>query len=143
MVRALSANSNSRAALYINATLAFDAAITIRERRPKDVENCRRVPFALMTKIFKLAARVNSSNPRAVRLHLENLMKEKGSVREAEDESGGFILAAEMEGSSAKELNRSLLSELRKVERKTTLRAEWTYAGVTERYFDYVLKKKS
>jgi hypothetical protein len=27
------------------------------------------------------------------------------------------------------------------VERKTTLRAEWTAAGVTERYFDYVLKK--
>ncbi|HVB12230.1 MAG TPA: hypothetical protein VNE86_03790 [Nitrososphaerales archaeon] len=98
-----------------------------------------------MPKIFKLAARVNSSNPRAVRLHLENLIKGKGSVREAEDESGGFILAAEMEGSSAKELNRSLLSGLRRVERKTTLRAEWTArdVGVTETYFDYVLKKKT
>jgi len=45
-----------------------------------------------------------------------------------------------MHGESAKDLNRTLLSALRKVEKKTTLRAEWTADGVTERYFDYVLK---
>jgi hypothetical protein len=27
------------------------------------------------------------------------------------------------------------------VEKRTTLRAEWTCGGATERYFDYVLKK--
>jgi hypothetical protein len=35
-----------------------------------------------------------------------------------------------------------LLSALRKVEKRTTLRAEWTSEdGNTERFFDYVLKK--
>jgi hypothetical protein len=47
-----------------------------------------------------------------------------------------------MEGASARELNRTLLSALRKVERRTTLRAEWTSDdGTSERFFDYVLKK--
>jgi hypothetical protein len=31
-----------------------------------------------------------------------------------------------MEGDSVKELHRTLLSALRKVEKRTTLRAEWT-----------------
>ena len=30
---------------------------------------------------------------------------------------------------------------LRTVEKRTTLRAEWTYGNTTERYFDYVPKK--
>ena len=47
-----------------------------------------------------------------------------------------------MEGDSAKELNRSLLSALRKAEKKTRLRAEWTSDnGTTQKFFDYVLKK--
>ncbi len=51
---------------------------------------------------------------------------------------------AAAEGESAKELNRALLSSLRKVEKKTRIRAEWTsQEGTTERYFDYVLKKTS
>ena len=51
------------------------------------------------------------------------------------------LFEATMEGASAKELNRSLLSELRRVEKKTRLRAEWTCNNTTEKYFDYVLKK--
>jgi len=45
-----------------------------------------------------------------------------------------------LEGRSARDLNRAVLSELRRVEKRTRLRAEWTAGGVTERYFDYVLK---
>ena len=45
-------------------------------------------------------------------------------------------------GESAKELNRSLLSALRRAEKKTRLRSQWTAPdGTVERYFDYVLKK--
>jgi hypothetical protein len=63
----------------------------------------------------------------------------KGSVKKAGDE---FFVEAEMEGANARELNRTSLSALRKVERRTTLRAEWTSDdGTTERFFDYVLKK--
>ena len=90
-------------------------------------------------KLFKLSARINSANPGAIR-PLLNPLKKNGTVREENNE---FFVEASVEGTSAKELNRSLLSELRRAEKKTRLRAEWTSNGVTERYFDYVLKSKT
>ena len=86
---------------------------------------------------LRLKARVNRSDARTVRHALDQLSA-KGSVRKAGDE---FVVEAEMEGASAKELNRTLLSALRKVNKRTTLRAEWTSGDTTERFFDYVLKK--
>ena len=66
----------------------------------------------------------------------------KGSVKKKEDDE--FVIETEMQGSNAKELNRPLLSALRKAEKKTRLRAEWTSDdGSTLRFFDYVLKKSS
>jgi len=56
---------------------------------------------------------------------------------------GEFLIQAEIEGTSAKDLNRSLLSALRRVEKRSRLRAEWSSGNTTERYFDYVLKKKT
>jgi hypothetical protein len=92
----------------------------------------------MSNKRFKLLARVSSSSPKAVKPILEKAIA-KGSVHEA---GGEFVIEAEMEGESAKELNRSLLSGLRRVEKKTRLRAEWTSEdGTTQRFFDYVLKK--
>jgi hypothetical protein len=65
----------------------------------------------------------------------------KGTITE---EGGDLIVEAELEGSDAKELNRLLLSELRRSVKKTTLRAEWTFEDRdTQRFFDYVLKKTS
>jgi len=62
-----------------------------------------------------------------------------GSVKEA---GGELVIEAEMEGESARELNRSLLSALRRAEKKTRLRAEWASDnGTTQKFFDYVLKK--
>ena len=87
---------------------------------------------------LKLKARVGRSDARTVQQALDQFAA-KGSVKEA---AGEFMVEAEMEGASAKELNRRLLSALRKVQRKTTLRAEWTSSDrTTERFFDYVLKK--
>jgi hypothetical protein len=87
---------------------------------------------------FKLKARVSRSDAGTIRHALEQLAA-KGSVKKSAEE---FIVEAEVEGASAKELNRALLSALRKVQRKTTLRAEWTSSdNTTERFFDYVLKK--
>lgn len=89
-------------------------------------------------KHFKLVARVSSSSPKVVRPVLEGAVA-GGSVKESGDE---FLVEAEMEGESAKDLNRSLLSALRKAEKRTRLRAEWTSEdGTTQRFFDYVLKK--
>ena len=91
-----------------------------------------------MNKRFRLMARVSSSNPQATGPVLKELIT-KGSVKKAGDE---FIVEAEIEGADAKELNRSLLSALRRAEKKTRLRAEWTSTdGTTQRFFDYVLKK--
>jgi hypothetical protein len=51
----------------------------------------------------------------------------------------GFTLDVQLNGERAQALNRTLLSALRRVERRTTRRAEWTSAGTTvERFFDYV-----
>ena len=71
--------------------------------------------------------------------HALEQLSAKGPVRKAGDE---FVVEAEMEGASARELNRTFLSALRKVEKRTTLRAEWTSDdGTSERFFDYALKE--
>jgi hypothetical protein len=87
---------------------------------------------------FKLKARVNRSDGRTIRHALEQLSA-KGSVRKAGDE---FVVEALMEEASARDLNRTFLSALRKMEKRTMLRAEWTSGdGTSERFVDYVLKK--
>ena len=86
---------------------------------------------------LKLKARVNRSDAGTIRQALEQLAA-KGSVKKDGDE---FVVEAEMEGASARESNRTLLSALRKVEKRTTLRAEWTCGDTSEGFFDYVLKK--
>ena len=92
----------------------------------------------MVDKHFKLTARVSSSNPKAVKPLLQKLIR-RGSVKEAK---GEFLIKADMQGASAKELNRFLLSELRRAEKRTRLRAEWTSQnGTTQSFFDYVLKK--
>jgi hypothetical protein len=91
----------------------------------------------LTDKRFKLSARVSSNNPSAIKPVLERIIGSKGSVKPADE---GFQVEAELEGKSARDLNRMLLSEMRKVERRTRLRAEWTGEGVRERFFDYVPK---
>jgi DNA-binding GntR family transcriptional regulator len=89
---------------------------------------------------FKLKAQVSRSDAGTIRQALDQLAA-KGSVKEAD---GEFVIEAEMEGTSAKELNRTLLSALRKAQKRTTLRSEWTSSdGPTARFFDYVLKKTS
>jgi hypothetical protein len=94
----------------------------------------------MVNKRFRLTAQVSSSSPQAIRPVLEKFIT-KGSIKKDDDE---FIIETEMQGSDAKELNRSLLSALRKAEKKTRLRAEWTSDdGTTLRFFDYVLKKTS
>lgn len=88
--------------------------------------------------VFSLTARVSTDNPAAVRPVLDRLLP-KASITEGEAK-GEFRIVAEMTGSSARELNRHLLSEMRRVEKRTRLRSEWTAGVTTERFFDYVPK---
>ncbi len=84
---------------------------------------------------FHLIADVSSDSPSAIGSLLEQLVE--GSVTATPD---GFHVDGWMEGADARELNRFLLSALRRVERRTRLRAEWTADGETHRFFDYVPK---
>ena len=89
-------------------------------------------------KKFTLVASISTDSPAKIRLVLTQLL-EHGVV---EPTSDGFTVKAKMTGESAKELNRTLLSALRRVERKTRIRSEWTSGKTTERFFDYVSKGK-
>lgn len=86
---------------------------------------------------FHLFARISSDAPKSVRAPLEQFLGATAEVRPSED---GFVVEADLEGGSARELNRTLLTVLRRAEKRTRLRAEWTTDGTTERFFDYVPK---
>ncbi len=87
-------------------------------------------------KRFTLTARISTEDRRAIKKVLEELVA-KRSITTTDE---GFLVKATMYGESARELNRWLLSALRRVERKTRLRSEWKSGGRTERFFDYVPK---
>lgn len=84
---------------------------------------------------FQLIADVSSASPAAIRPILD-------AIRDASivATSDGFHVEATFPGTDARELNRELLSALRRVERRTRLRAQWTAHGMTHRFFDYVPK---
>lgn len=89
-------------------------------------------------KKFKLTANVSSANPSAIKPVLEMIIGSNGTIKPTSD---GFDIDAELKGENSKDLNRTILSQLRKAEKKTRFRAEWTAEGTTEKYFDYVLKQ--
>lgn len=85
---------------------------------------------------FQLEAEVRTANRRDVLTALRSQLPH-ASIEETET---GLEVRGQVEGESARDLNRALLSALRRVERRTTLRAEWTSGGTAERFFDYVPK---
>jgi hypothetical protein len=89
---------------------------------------------------FTVRARVSTENPPAVKPVLRRLFP-AGALTLTGDPKE-LVLAGEMDGSSAQDLNRALLTELRRAEKRTRLRAEWTREGITEKFFDYVPKGK-
>lgn len=87
-------------------------------------------------KRYALKATVKTVNQEGIR----GLLDELFGVDAFMLTDGGFRVSSFMVGESARELNRSFLEKLRRVEKRTTLRAEWTNEGSTERFFDYVPK---
>ena len=88
-------------------------------------------------KKFSLSARVSSDEPSLVKPVLQKIVGSKGSIKTTDD---GFEISVELEGISAKDLNRELLSELRRAVKKTRLRSEWKHGDTVEKFFDYVQK---
>jgi len=80
-------------------------------------------------------ADVSSADPAAIEPLLRALVGGELTVT-----ADGFHVAATLSGESAQDLNRSLLSALRRIERRTRLRSAWTLDGITERFFNYVSK---
>jgi hypothetical protein len=91
----------------------------------------------MVEKKYKLSAHVSSDDASAIKSVLERMVRSNGTVKQAAD---GFEVKAELKGESARDLNRMFLSELRRAEKKTRLRAEWTLEGTTEKFFDYAHK---
>ncbi len=88
-------------------------------------------------KRFQLSARISSNSPERIEALLRKLAGAGGTVKRTAD---GFEVEAVLEGESARDLNRGLLSEMRRLEKKTRLRAQWTHADTVEKFFDYVPK---
>ena len=89
-------------------------------------------------KNFKLSATISSDNPAAVKPVLERIVGNAASIKATTD---GFEVTAEFKGLNARGLNRMFVSELRRAEKKTRTRSEWTCEGTTEKFFDYALKQ--
>ena len=86
----------------------------------------------------KLSGRVSSATPSAIKPVLERMIGNNGSIKPTAD---GFEINAEFKGESARDLNRMLLSELRKAEKKTRIRSEWISEDTIEKFFDYSLRQ--
>lgn len=67
---------------------------------------------------FRLWANVSSDNLSAIKPALERIIADKGTIRQTDQ---GFEVEAGLEGESARVLNRMILSELRKAEKRTRL----------------------
>ena len=85
--------------------------------------------------LYRLNGDVSSENLSAIQPLLIRLTG--GQVTATPE---GLHVDGAMEGTDARDVNRRLLSALRRVERRTRLRAEWTAGGTTCRFFDYVPK---
>jgi len=87
--------------------------------------------------LFRLKGEVSSENVIAIRPLLAQFTG--GQVTPTPE---GLHVEGAMEGIDARDVNRRLLSALRRVEKHTRLRAEWTAGGTTYRFFDYVPKSQ-
>lgn len=84
---------------------------------------------------FELSADVSSDDPQAI----EPVLRAMAGLR-ITPLADGFHIEGSMTGLSARDLNRALLSALRKVERRTRIRSRWIHGEATFRFFDYVPK---
>lgn len=87
--------------------------------------------------LFRLKGEISSENLSAIQPLLTQLTG--GQVSSTPE---GLHVEGAMEGSDARDVNRQLLSALRRAEIRTRLRAEWTAGGTTYRFFDYVPKSE-
>jgi hypothetical protein len=86
---------------------------------------------------FTLSASVKTANPTLIKGVLKRVIGSKGIVKRTNE---GFEIHAKLEGTTARDLNRDLLSEMRRAVRKTRLRSEWSSGKTVQKFFDYASK---
>jgi hypothetical protein len=87
--------------------------------------------------LFRLNGEVSSENLSAIQPLLTQIAGGQVTANVA-----GLHVEGAMEGTDARDVNRRLLSALRRIEKRTRLRAEWTAGDTTYRFFDYVPKSE-
>jgi hypothetical protein len=80
---------------------------------------------------FDLVADVSSAQPVPIRAALTNLID--GTVSAT---SNGFHVEGQVGGDDIEGAHRQLFSTLRRIEPRTSLRAEWTHDGTVYRFVD-------
>jgi hypothetical protein len=75
----------------------------------------------LVVFIIQLCARISTEGPKLIKPVLKEILPKRKITSRDE----GFLINATMQGKNVRELNLSLLSALRRIERKTSLRSEW------------------
>jgi hypothetical protein len=85
---------------------------------------------------FSLVGDVSSDDLAAIRPALTEIFGNE-AVSEIQE---GLHVEGVMDGADARDVNRRLLSALRRAEKRTRLRAEWTGGGHIVQFFDYVPK---
>jgi hypothetical protein len=85
---------------------------------------------------FRLVGDVSSDDVAAIRPVLTEIFRH-GAVTENAD---GLHMEGVIKGEDVRDVNRRVLSALRRAEKRTRLRAEWTGGGHIVRFFDYVPK---
>ncbi len=80
---------------------------------------------------FELSADVSSTQPGAIRSALSRLVD--GTVSPTPN---GFHVDGVVEGDDVESANRDLFYALRRIEQRTTLRAQWTHEGMVHRFVD-------
>jgi hypothetical protein len=80
---------------------------------------------------FALIADVTSAQPVPIRAALSNLVE--GTVTAT---SNGFHVEGHVAGDDPQDANRALFSTLRRIEPRTTLRAQWTHEDIVYRFVD-------
>jgi hypothetical protein len=80
---------------------------------------------------FELVADITSAQPVPIRAALANLIE--GTVTAT---SNGFHVEGRVSGEDPQDVNRQLFTTLRRIEPRTTLRAQWTHEGTVYRFVD-------
>ena len=94
-----------------------------------------RMPDCVMAR-FSFTGEVSSDDLAVIGPVLAQMVGD-AAITETHD---GLRVEGVMDGADAREVNRQLLSALRRAEKRTRLRAEWTGGGYIYRFFDYVPK---